>query len=336
MSLKNTKVLVTGADGFIGSHLVEHLVSAGANVRALSLYNSFNNWGWLDRLDKDVLQSVEVVSGDVRDTDSVDAHTRGCDIVFHLAALIAIPYSYHSPESYVQTNILGTLNVLRASRKHSVTKVIHTSTSEVYGSAEYVPIDEKHPLKGQSPYAATKIGADELALSFYRSFETPVTVLRPFNTFGPRQSARAVIPTIITQIVSGKQTLELGNIETTRDLSYVADTARGFVAAAEAEHTAGQVINIGAGFDVSIRKLVELIAGILNQKVTITQVAERIRPAKSEVHRLLADTRKAEALLRWQRQYQGLDGLTRGLAKTVEFFSDPANLTLYKPRIFNV
>jgi len=336
MSLKNKRVFVTGADGFIGSHLVEKLVAEGAQVRALSLYNSFNTWGWLDRLDQDLLKSVEIVTGDVRDSDCVHQYTRGCEIVFHLAALIAIPYSYQSPESYVQTNILGTLNVLRACRSHSVARMIHTSTSEVYGTAEYVPIDEKHPLKGQSPYAATKIGADELALSFFRSFDTPVTVLRPFNTYGPRQSARAIVPTIITQIVTGREAIELGNLETTRDLSYVADTVGGFVAAAQAENTAGEVINVGSGCEVSVKELTRIIADLLNRDVTIRQATVRMRPSRSEVTRLLADTRKAESLLRWKREYEGPDGLRRGLSETIEFFSDRRNLAFYKPEIFNI
>lgn len=336
MGLQNKKVLVTGADGFIGSHLVEKLVSQGAIVRAFVLYNSFNSWGWLDHVSPTVMKSVEIFQGDIRDPNGVRKAIQGCDIVFHLAALIAIPFSYHSPDTYVSTNISGTLNVVQAARDLGVQKVIHTSTSEVYGTALFVPITEEHPLQGQSPYSATKIGADQIAMSFYRSFETPVVTVRPFNTYGPRQSARAVIPTIITQIGSGRRTLKLGAIHPTRDFNYVADTVDGFVAAATSEKAIGQVINIGSNFEVSIGDTVKLIANIMNAEISIETDDQRLRPEKSEVDRLWADNSKAKEIACWSPNYGGLEGLKRGLTHTVDWFMIPENLKMYKSEIFNI
>ena len=285
------KVLVTGADGFIGSHLTEELVKKGYNVRAFAFYNSFNTWGWLDTLPKDVMQNVEVFTGDIRDPNGVRTAMKGMDEVFHLAALIAIPFSYHSPDSYVDTNIKGTLNVLQAARELNTQRILVTSTSEVYGTAQYVPIDEKHPYQGQSPYSATKIGADRLAESFYRSFNLPVSIVRPFNTFGPRQSARAVIPTIITQLLAGKKEIKLGSLTPTRDFNYVKDTAAGFIAIAESERTIGQEINIATQKEISIGQLAEEIIAQINPKARIICDEQRLRPEKSEVNRLLGSNK---------------------------------------------
>jgi dTDP-glucose 4,6-dehydratase len=323
-------VLVTGADGFIGSHLVEALVDRGEKVRAFVRYNAFNSWGWLDAVDDKVLDAIEIFSGDVRDPNGAREAMRGIDIVYHLAALISIPYSYHSPNTYVDTNVTGTLNVLQAARDLGTEKIVHTSTSEVYGSAQFVPITEEHPLQGQSPYAASKIGADQMALSFYRSFDTPVAVIRPFNTYGPRQSTRAVIPTIITQIASGKRTLELGNLHPTRDFSFVGDTVSGFMAVADADASVGEVVNVGSGFEISIGDLVDLIAETMDVEVEVETDDERTRPEKSEVDRLYADISKAEELLGWTPTYGGRDGFKRGLQKTAEWFSKEENLEHYK------
>lgn len=330
------KVLVTGADGFIGSHLTEALVREGFDVRAFVLYNSFNSWGWLDQCAPDVHGRFEIFAGDVRDPHGVRTAMTGCDAVLHLAALIAIPYSYHSPDTYVDTNVKGTLNIVQAARDLGVKKVVHTSTSEVYGTARTVPITEDHPLRGQSPYSATKIGADQLALSFHAAFGTPVTVLRPFNTYGPRQSARAVIPTVITQIASGQRTIRLGATHPTRDFSFVADTAAGFISVLRATGTEGEVINVGSGFEISIGDTARAIAGIMKADIEIVSDDQRVRPAASEVERLFAGTDKARRLLGWSPKYGGLDGFKRGLAATVEWFSEPKNLARYKAEIYNL
>jgi len=330
------KVLVTGADGFIGSHLTEFLVRSGYDVRAFVYYNSFNSWGWLDHCADDVKGHFEVFQGDVRDAYGVKTAIKGCDAVLHLAALIAIPYSYHSPETYVDTNIKGTLNVLQAAKELDVQKVIHTSTSEVYGTARYVPIDEEHPLQGQSPYSATKIGADQIAISFYRSFGTPVSIIRPFNTYGPRQSARAVIPTIITQLASGMRQIRLGALHPTRDFNYVRDTVRGFVAMLESPVAVGEVINIGSNYEVSIGETVRIIGELMGLEVECVTDEARLRPEKSEVERLWADNRKARRLLGWEPEYAGLEGFRRGLAETIEWFQNPDNLRLYKAGQYNI
>ena len=330
------KILVTGADGFIGSHLVESLVRLGYNVKAFTLYNSFNKWGWLDSLDKSVLSEVEVFSGDIRDPYGVKNAMEGCDAVLHLAALIAIPYSYHSPDTYIDTNIKGTLNVLQAARSLNVERIIHTSTSEVYGTARFVPITEEHPLQGQSPYSASKIGADQLAYSFYTSFELPVITIRPFNTYGPRQSARAVIPTIITQIANGLDVLKLGSIHPTRDFNYVQDTVDGFIAALKAENTFGETINLGSNFEISIGDTVNVIAELMNKSITIETDDKRLRPKDSEVERLWADNKKAADMLHWKPKYGGLEGFKAGISKTIEWFSKPENLSNYKSDIYNV
>ncbi|WP_061214972.1 NAD-dependent 4,6-dehydratase LegB [Syntrophomonas wolfei] len=336
MNLKNKKILITGSDGFIGSHLTEALVRMGCNVRAVVYYNSFNSWGWLDDSPEEIKKELNVFAGDVRDPHGMKNAMQGCDVVFHLAALIAIPYSYHSPDTYVDTNIKGTLNILQAARELGIEKVIHTSTSEVYGTARYVPIDEEHPLQGQSPYSATKIGADQIALSFYRSFDTPVSIIRPFNTYGPRQSARAVIPTIITQIAAGQRELRLGSLHPTRDFSYINDTVKGFIAVAESENSLGEVINIGSNYEVSIADLVQTITAIMKADIQINTDDNRIRPEKSEVERLWADNKKAAHLTGWQPQYAGMEGLKRGLQETIDWFSDPNNLKRYKTGVYNI
>lgn len=334
--LAGKKVLVTGADGFIGSHLVEALVHQGASVRALVFYNSLNSWGWLDDAAPDVRGKFEVVAGDIRDAEFVRGAVRGCEIVLHLAALISIPFSYVSTAAFIDTNVAGTLNVLQAARDANVARVVCTSTSEVYGSAQRVPIGEDHPLQAQSPYAASKIGADQLALSFYRSFETPVVVLRPFNTYGPRQSARAIIPTVITQIANGAREIELGSLHPTRDFSFVADTVQGFLCAAVAEDAIGQVINTGSDFEISIGDLAKLIAEVMQADVKIKHSAERVRPQASEVERLWADVSLAGKVLGWKPEHGGRDGLARGLKTTVAWFADPANLGRYKSGRYNI
>jgi NAD dependent epimerase/dehydratase len=327
---KNKKVLVTGADGFIGSHLLEKLIAKGAKVRAFSFYNSFNNWGWLESLPKRTLKRIEVFTGDVRDPNGVLESMRGVDTVFHLAALVGIPLSYHSPDSYIDTNIKGTLNVLQAAKQLKVEKVLHTSTSEIYGTAQYVPIDEKHPVNPQSPYAATKSAADQLALSFYRSFKLPVTIVRPFNTFGPRQSARAIIPTIITQLCMGKNTIKLGNLNAKRDFTYVLDTARAFVKLAESKGTEGQIFNVGSGNEISVRELVHEIMKSTGKKIKIVHDRERIRPEKSEVERLLCDALKINSACGWKPQVS----LQNGLKQTYAWIKK--NIRHYKPEIYNV
>ncbi len=330
------RILVTGAEGFIGSHVAEHLIRQGYRVRALVLYNSFGSHGWLEESPEEIRDNLEIVLGDVRDPFAVREAVRGCDGVLHLAALIAIPYSYRAPDSYVDTNITGTLNVLQAVRDLQTPRLICTSTSEVYGTAQYVPIDEAHPLTAQSPYAATKIAADQLALSFYRSFETPVALLRPFNTYGPRQSARAVIPTIITQLLSGRRELHLGSLAPTRDFNYVGDIARAFAAALKAPEIDGQVINVGSQFEITIGDTVQAIMEVCGVEATIITDSQRLRPEKSEVERLFSDSRKAERLLDWQPEHGGLEGFRRGLDKTVAWFRNPAILSRYKAELYHV
>jgi dTDP-glucose 4,6-dehydratase len=334
--MADDRILVTGADGFIGSHLTETLVRQGARVRAFCLYNSFGSRGHLDRLDEDVKAKIDFFTGDIRDAGSARAAVEGCDIVLHLAALIAIPYSYAAPQSYVDTNINGTLNLLTAARDLGVRKFVQTSTSEVYGTAQYVPIDEQHPLNAQSPYAATKVGADQMAIAFQRSFNLPVAVIRPFNTFGPRQSARAVLPTIITQIASGKNEIRLGNLKATRDFCYVKDTVAGFIAVMRSEKAVGEVTNIGSDFEVSIGDAADIIAELMGRKITIRVDEQRLRPDASEVERLWAATGKAKALTDWQPQYAGREGFQRGLAETIAWFKDPRNLAGYDPTRYQV
>jgi dTDP-glucose 4,6-dehydratase len=336
VSRRHKKILVTGADGFIGSHLTEALVRSGYSVRPFVLYNSFNSWGWLDHSSKEIRESLDVFAGDIRDPYGVRTAMKGCDAVLHLAALIAIPYSYHSPDTYVDTNVKGTLNVVQAARELGVQRVVHTSTSEVYGTARYVPIDEEHPLSGQSPYSATKIGADQIALSFYHAFDTPVTVLRPFNTYGPRQSARAVIPTIISQIASGKRTIRLGAVYPTRDFSYVMDTVSGFIAALESDNGVGETINLGCGFEVSIGDTLAMIAELMGVKVSVETEGVRLRPEKSEVYRLLSNNAKAKQMLGWTPAYGDLEGLRAGLKETIAWFSEAKNLSAYKADIYNI
>jgi len=330
------RVLVTGADGFIGSHLVETLVRKGYRVRAFVLYNSFNSWGWLDSLDKEIIDSVEVMTGDVRDPFGVSTSVKGCDAILHLAALIAIPYSYHSPSTYIETNVQGTLNIMQAAREHGVRKVVHTSTSEVYGTARFVPITEDHPYQPQSPYSASKIGADQVAMSYYHAFDLPVTVIRPFNTYGPRQSARAVIPSVIIQIAAGQRLLKLGSLSPTRDFNYVADTVSGFIKVMESEKSVNEIINIGSNFEVSIGELVSLISEVMGVEIRVITDQQRLRPEKSEVNRLWADNTKARELIGWEPLYGGREGLRRGLRETVEWFAAPNNLARYKAGIYNI
>ena len=330
------KILVTGADGFIGSHLTETLVRAGHDVRAFVLYNSFGTWGWLDRCGADVKGRFEVFAGDVRDPYGVRTAMKDCDAVLHLAALIAIPYSYHSPDTYVDTNIKGTLNIVQAARDLGLRRVVQTSTSEVYGTARFVPITEEHPLQGQSPYSASKIGADQIAMSFHASFGTPITLLRPFNTYGPRQSARAVIPTIITQIAAGQRSIKLGAVHPTRDFSFVSDTVSGFIAALGADQAVGEVVNLGSNFEISIGDTVHAIAEVMGVQVEIETDDQRLRPEKSEVERLWACNAKARELLGWQPAYGGREGFLRGLAETVAWFKVPAHLAAYKADIYNL
>ncbi len=336
MKLRGKRVLVTGADGYIGSHLCEHLVAEGAEVRAFVFYNSFNSWGWLDDADERVKRSLDVFAGDIRDPHGVRRAMQGCDAVMHLAALIAIPYSYHSPDTYVDTNVKGTLNVVQAARELGLERVVHTSTSEVYGTARFVPITEDHPLQGQSPYSASKIGADQIALSFQRSFDTPVAVIRPFNTYGPRQSARAVIPTIITQLASGARRLELGALHPTRDFSHVRDTVRGFVSVAECDAAVGQVVNLGSNFEISIGDTARLIARLMRRDVEFASDAQRLRPAASEVERLWADNTRARELAGWTPEYAGAAGFERGLRETIDWFGVPQHLRRYKAGLYNV
>lgn len=329
------KILVTGADGFIGSHVVETLVKSGHDVRAFVLYNSFNSWGWLDESEKSIRESINVFAGDIRDPHGVDKAVENQEVVLNLAALIAIPYSYHSPDTYIDTNIKGTLNVLQAARRHNVKRVVQTSTSEVYGTAQYIPIDEIHPLHPQSPYAASKVGADQLALSFHASFDVPVGILRPFNTYGPRQSARAVIPTIISQLANNSK-VKLGSLSPTRDFTYVQDTANGFLAAAQSDAIVGQTINLGSGFEISIKDTAETIAKLMNVKLELVDDEQRVRPENSEVERLHASIEKAKTVLGWQPQLRGLAGFETGLQHTIEWFSNPTNLARYKADRYNL
>lgn len=330
--LNGKKILITGADGFIGSHLCELLLERGCSVRALTYYNSFNSWGWLDSFPEKKIKRIEVFPGDIRDPHGVEKAMEGCDIVFHLAALIAIPFSYHSPDSYLETNIRGTLNVLQSARKLNLKKVIITSTSEVYGTARYVPIDEKHPMQGQSPYSATKIAADRLAESFYRSFGLPVVIARPFNTYGPRQSARAIIPTIITQLLAGVKEIRLGNLAPTRDFNYVKDVCRAFLEIAGSKRTIGEEINISSGIEISIEKLAGVLAEKLNRRVKIIVEVKRKRPKDSEVERLLGSNKKIMALTNWRPKYN----LNNGLEETISWFKKTENLKRYKTMIYNL
>lgn len=330
MNLKGKKVLITGSEGFIGSHLTERLVELGAEVTALVQYNSFNNWGWIDTFDKKVKDSINVVTGDIREYDGMKRIIKGQDVVFHLAALIAIPYSYLSPMAYVRTNVEGTTNVLEACREYDVEKIVHTSTSETYGTALYVPIDEKHPMQGQSPYSASKIGADKIAESFYKSFNMPVATIRPFNTYGPRQSARAVIPTIISQILAGKNKIKLGSLTPTRDFNYVKDTAEAFINIAESDKTIGAVINAGSNYEISIGDTVKKIIQIIGKDTKIICDEDRIRPENSEVNRLWADNTKIKELTDWTPKYS----LDEGLKETVEWIKN--NMQYFKTDIYNV
>lgn len=336
MDLGGKKILVTGADGFIGSHLTEELVRKGYDVRAFVLYNSFNSWGWLDNVDLEIATNLDIFSGDVRDPHGVTQAMKGCQVVLHLAALVAIPYSYHSPDTYVDTNVKGTLNIVQAARELGVEKVVHTSTSEVYGTARFVPITEEHPLRAQSPYAASKIGADQLAMSFYYSFGTPVAVIRPFNTYGPRQSARAVIPTIITQIATGERTIRLGSLHPTRDFNYVRDTVRAFIAVAESEESVGEVMNAGSNFEVSIGDTARLIGEVMGISLEISSDHDRVRPEGSEVERLFSDNGKIMKVTGWRPEYAGLAGFKKGLTETVEWFLKPENLKGYKAHLYNL
>jgi len=330
------KVLVTGADGFIGSHLTEELVRQGFKVKAFVLYNSFNSWGWLDYCEESIKNQIEIFSGDIRDPHGVKSAMKGCDAVLHLAALIAIPYSYLSPDTYLDTNVKGTLNVLQAARELNIQRVVHTSTSEVYGSAIFVPITEDHPLQGQSPYSATKIAADQLALSFCYSFDLPVVIVRPFNTYGPRQSARAVIPTIITQIANRQQKIKLGSVSPTRDFNYIKDTITGFLAALESDQGLGEVVNIGSNFEISIGETAELIADVMKTKIEIVTDEDRVRPKNSEVERLCADNTKAEKLFGWKPKYTGREGFKRGIEETIKWFTEDSHLRRYKSGIYNL
>jgi NAD dependent epimerase/dehydratase len=324
------KVLITGADGFIGSHLTEMLVVKGYQVKALSQYNSFNNWGWLENIN--CKNEIEVLSGDIRDPNYCNTISKNIDIIFHLAALIAIPFSYAAPDSYVETNVQGTLNICQAAKENGILRLIHTSTSEVYGTAQYVPIDEKHPMQPQSPYSATKIAADAMAMSFYNSFDLPVTIARPFNTYGPRQSARAIIPTIITQIATGKKEIKLGDVSPTRDFNYVEDCCRAFVMLAESEQTIGETVNIGSNFEISINDTLELIKKLMDSDVTFVNDKQRNRPKKSEVYRLLCDNKKINELVGYKPQIN----IQKGLKKTIDWITKPENLKKYKSEIYNV
>ena len=331
-----SRVLVTGADGFIGSHLVELLMLNGCNVRAFCLYNSYGKLGWLDSLQDCLRNELEVVLGDIRDPLCVREAMRGCDQVFHLAALIAIPYSYLAPASYIDTNVHGTLNVVQAARDLGVSRVVHTSTSETYGTAQFVPITEAHPLVGQSPYAASKIGADQIALSYWRSFQTPIAVLRPFNTYGPRQSARAVIPTIITQVAAGHRQIRLGALSPTRDFNFVADTCSAFQAIAGCDEAVGQVLNASSNFEISIGDTAALIGDVMNVELEIVSDERRLRPDGSEVNRLFGDNSRLRELTGWHPAFGGIEGFRSGLAITAEWFSDPTNLAGYRPADYAV
>ena len=330
------KILITGSEGFIGSHLTETLVKKGYSVRCFVLYNSFNSWGWLDKLPKNIKNSLDIFLGDIRDPYGVKTAMKGCNVVIHLAALIGIPYSYHSPQSYIDTNVTGTLNLLQSAKQLSIKKFIHTSTSEVYGSAKYVPINENHPLQAQSPYSASKISADQLVYSFYSSFNLPTAIIRPFNTYGPRQSARALIPTVISQILSKEKKIKIGSTYPTRDFNYITDTVEGYLSILNNKISSGEVFNIGNNFEISILDTIKLISEIMDTKIEIQKDKNRIRPKDSEVERLWCDNSKANEILNWKPKYKGIRGFKKGLKKTVEWFSDPKNLSLYKSKIYNL
>jgi NAD dependent epimerase/dehydratase len=330
--MKLKKVLVTGADGFIGSHLVEELLTQGYSVKAFCFYNSFNSWGWLDAFPKELLDQIEIFTGDIRDPNGVRTAMKGCDMVFHLAALIAIPYSYHSPDSYVDTNIKGTLNIIQAAKDLNIERVLVTSTSEIYGTAQYVPIDEKHPKQPQSPYSASKIGADCMADSFYRSFDMPITIVRPFNTYGPRQSARAIIPTIITQLLNGFEEIKLGDLTPTRDLLFVKDTVKGFIEISKTDSLIGHECNIATNSEISMQKMADTLIELINPKAKIIQDQSRLRPSKSEVFRLFGDNTKIIQHTNWTVEHT----LEQGLQKTINWFSDKKNLAQYKAGIYNI
>jgi NAD dependent epimerase/dehydratase len=332
MNFENKKILVTGADGFIGSHLVETLVDRGFDVRAFVYYNSFSSWGWLDSFPKEKLAHIEIFAGDIRDPNGVRTAMKDCQVVFHLAALIAIPYSYHSPDSYVDTNVKGTLNIIQGARDLEVERVLVTSTSEIYGTAQYVPIDELHPKQPQSPYSASKIGADCMADSFYRSFDMPITIVRPFNTYGPRQSARAIIPTIITQLLNGFNEIKLGDLTPTRDLLYVEDTVNGFIEIAKSDSLIGHECNIATNSEISMQKMADTLIRLINPAAKIVQDQERLRPKKSEVFRLFGDNTKILEHTNWSVE----NTLEEGLQKTIDWFSDKKNLANYKAGIYNV
>ena len=329
------KILVTGADGFIGSHLVEKLVSSGYNVKAFVLYNSQNSWGWLDHVDKSIKDEIEVISGDIRDPFLLSKVLNDCEIVYHLAALIAIPYSYISPISYIKTNIIGTLNLLEAAKNKGVKKFIHTSTSEIYGTAKYVPIDENHPINSQSPYAASKTGADQLVLSYFKSFNLPAVILRPFNTYGPRQSNRAIIPTVITQILKGNNKIKVGNIHPTRDFTYIDDTVNGFICALKSKNIEGKVLNLGAGFEISIKETITIIAKLIGTDIEIITDLERMGSKSSEVDRLYSNNSSSE-ILNWQPKFKGVEGFKTGLKKSIDWFSDKKNLSKYNSSFYNI
>jgi len=336
INYKSKNILITGADGFIGSHLVEELSKHKCNITAMSLYNSFNTWGWLEDIDTNIVNNIEVISGDIRDYKFVNKAVKKSDIIFHLASLIAIPYSYHSPNSYLQTNVQGTLNVLESALDANIEKIIHTSTSEVYGDTKILPISEETPIISKSPYSATKIAADQLAYSYFSSFNLPVSIIRPFNTYGPRQSNRAIIPTIITQMLSGNKKIKLGSLYPTRDFSYIADTVNGFIHVGKSSKSLGEVINIGSGFEISIKDLCELIREIIDTDTKIISDKSRIRPKSGEVYRLKADNKKAKKLLNWSPYYSGKKGLKKGLIETIEWFSKPENIDRYKTNLYNI
>jgi len=330
------KILITGAEGFIGSHLTERLVKLGYSVKAFTFYNSFNSKGWLDYFNKDIKKEFEIFSGDVRDPGSIKNAAKNCNVIIHLAALIGIPYSYYSPQSYVETNIKGTQNILETARDFNIEKVIHTSTSEVYGTAKFVPITEEHPLQAQSPYSASKIGADQIASSYYSSYKLPLTILRPFNTYGPRQSTRAVIPTIIFQILKGSTSINLGSLNPKRDFTFIDDTVEAFVKTIKSSRKHGEIINIGSNFEISIKDTVKTISELMGKKINIKTEKKRLRPKTSEVNRLLASNSKAKKLIKWQPKYSGKSGFKKGLLKTIEWFSKPKNLSIYKDDSFSL
>jgi len=336
MEITNKKILITGADGFIGSHLTEKLVKKGYHVKAFVFYNSFNSWGWLDHIPEEIKKQIEIFSGDVRDPFGVATAAKECDVIFHLAALIAIPYSYHSPATYIDTNIKGTLNIMQAARTHGIEKIIHTSTSEVYGTAKFVPITEEHPLQGQSPYSASKIGADQIAWSFFTSFDLPIATIRPFNTYGPRQSLRAVIPTLITQIAAGNKKIKLGALSPTRDFNFVDDITEAFIKIAESDNTIGKTLNAGSNYEISINDTAKIIAELMDKKIEIISEKERFRPEKSEVNRLWADNTKIKELTQWEPEYAGIDGFKKGLEHCIQWYSNPDNLSMFKTDIYNI